>query len=68
MAEAVVPVDDPGYIYLTRKPAVAHGARRTEPERNAGCKLLGRLLLEDKSTPICEYVAYENNNMLKLVT
>lgn len=38
-AEATVPVDDPGYIYLTRKPVVVHRARRTEPGRNVGCEL-----------------------------
>lgn len=66
MAEAMVPVDDPGYIYLTRKPAVVHEARRTEPKRNVGCKLYGQLLLEDKSTSIHEYVTYEYNNMLEM--
>lgn len=66
MAEAMVPVDDPGYIYLTRKPTVVHEARRTEPKRNVGCKLYGQLLLEDKSTSIHEYVTYEYNNMLEM--
>lgn len=66
MAEAMVPVDDPGYIYLTRKPAVVHEARRTEPKRNVGCKLYGQLLLEDKSTSIHEYVTYEYKNMLEM--
>lgn len=44
----MVPVDDPGYIYLTRKPAVVHGARRTEPERNVGSATAGQLPLKVK--------------------
>ena len=47
-----MPVDDPGYIYLTRKPAVVHGARRTEPERNVGSATAGQLLLKVKATSI----------------
>lgn len=48
----MVPVDDPGYIYLTRKPVVVRRAGGTEPERNVGCGPEGQVLLKDKSTSI----------------
>lgn len=39
MAEEMVPVDDPGYIYLTRKPTAVHRARHNKPKSNVDCGL-----------------------------
>lgn len=39
IAEAMVPVDDLDYIYLTRKPTMGHKAKCAEPKKNADCGL-----------------------------